>query len=178
MTDRQSDVRSRVTDRQSLFGTIVFTLVFGGISATGCASNCPAPAPAAAASPLTPAPLAVPVVVASDPKTATTSDEVATGNTLTKFQRERLLGHYSTHDGASGFILDRTNGATWKAKLDGTTQVQPLTMTHGPYETKEYRSDDHSIWLRVDEHGSVVLFQGPGLHQGVPVVRDADANQL
>lgn len=48
-------------------------------------------------------------------------------------------------------------------------------------EETEYKSDDRSvpIWLRVDnESGSVLLFQGPKEHEGVRVVRDAEAEQL
>ena len=103
--------------------------------------------------------------------------EVATGNTLTEFQMRRLLGHYSTHDGASGFILDRT-GTPYLAKLDGVDKVVELSESHGPYNSKEYRSADKSIWIRVDEEGSVRLFQGPKQINGVDVVRDADAKRL
>ena len=39
-------------------------------------------------------------------------------------------------------------------------------------------SDDHSIWVRVREDGTVEGFQGPKQREGVDVVRDADANQL
>lgn len=102
--------------------------------------------------------------------------EVATGNTLTDYQKRRLLGHYSTEDGASGFILDRTV-TPWKAKLDGTDNTVTLTESHGPRDTMEYRGQ--GIWIRVDkESGDVQLFQGPKQTQGVRVVRDADANQL
>jgi len=103
--------------------------------------------------------------------------EVATGNTLTEFQKRRLLGHYSTRDGASGFILDRT-GTPFLAKLDGVEKVVELSESGGPYNTKEYRSGDKSIWIRVDEGGRVLLFQGPKQINGVDVVRDADANRL
>lgn len=105
------------------------------------------------------------------------SGEVASGSTLTEFQKSRLLGHYSTEDGASGFILDRTVTPP-KAKLDGTDKICALQESHGPLETKEYRCDDHSIWVRVSESGDVQLFQGPKQHEGVRVVRDADAKQL
>lgn len=103
--------------------------------------------------------------------------EVATGNTLTEFQKRRLLGHYSTNDGGSGFILDRT-GSPFLAKLDGVDKVQTLSESSGPYHTKEYRSGDGTVWIRVDEEGRVLLFQGPKQINGVNVVRDADANRL
>jgi hypothetical protein len=105
--------------------------------------------------------------------------EVANGTTLTEFQKKRLLGHYSTQDGGSGFILDRTV-TPWRGKLDGTSKVVTLQETNTPRRgMKEYQSDDKSIWVRVDtESGRVELFQGPKQHEGVRVVRDADADQL
>lgn len=114
---------------------------------------------------------------ATSPTSSPESKEVATGNTLTEFQKKRLLGHYSTNDGASGFILDRTVTPP-RGKLDGTDKICPLTESNGPFDTKEYRCDDHSIWIRVDGEGNVQLFQGPKQKEGVRVVRDADANQL
>jgi hypothetical protein len=113
----------------------------------------------------------------SEPKRDKDEPEIATGNTLTEFQKKRLLGHYSTHDGASGFILDRT-GKPFLAKLDGIDKVVELSESYGPYNTKEYRSADKSVWLRIDESGRVVSFQGPKQINGVDVVRDADANRL
>lgn len=101
--------------------------------------------------------------------------ETATGDTLTEFQKSRLLGHYSAEDGQSGFILDRTK-TPWKAKLDGGGAVLTLSASHGPYETMEYRGQD--FWIRVDKDGEVVLFDGPRQTEGVRVVRDANANQL
>jgi hypothetical protein len=105
--------------------------------------------------------------------------EVATGNTLTEFQKRQLLGHYSTEDGASGFILDRTV-TPWRAKLDGTGKTVTLKLSNTPRRGEsEYKSDDGNIWIRVeDEGGRVLLFQGPKQHQGVPITRDADAEQL
>lgn len=103
--------------------------------------------------------------------------EVATGSTLTKFQRSRLLGHYSTEDGATGFILDRT-ASPWRAKLDGIEKVVRLEESNGPRNTREYRSAEPKMWLRVDEEGSVLLFEGPKQREGVRVVRDADAEPL
>ena len=121
--------------------------------------------------------LAIGLVACGGGNASSPSGEKATGNTLTSFQRSRLLGHYSTQDGASGFILDRTQ-TPFRAKLDGTNQVKVLSESHGPFETHEYRSDDHSIWIRIDENGEVQLFQGPKQHEGVEVLRDADADQL
>jgi len=112
-------------------------------------------------------------------ETPTTSSEVATGETLTEFQKSRLLGHYSTMDGGSGFILDRTV-TPWRAKLDGTNKVVPVKLSNTPRKGEsEYKSDDGSLWLRVsDDSGSVLLFQGPKQQEGVRVTRDADAQPL
>lgn len=104
-------------------------------------------------------------------------NEVATGNTLTEFQKSRLLGHYSTYDGMSGFIFDRT-GTPFMAKLDGVDKAMPLTESPSARGDKEYRSADHSIWIRVDEEGNVLYFQGPKQREGVRIKRDADAKQL
>ena len=107
-----------------------------------------------------------------------TGGEIATGNTLTEFQKSRLLGHYSTQDGASGFILDRT-GTPWKARLDGVAKVVTLAESNEPRRgVKEYKSEDGSVWIRVEESGQVELFQGPKQHEGVRITRDADAEQL
>jgi hypothetical protein len=141
-----------------MMATTFATLALGGVLAVanaGCGSGASTPTPAS----------------------PTSEHEVATGSTLTEFQKGRLLGHYSTQDGASGFILDRTT-TPWRAKLDGVAKIVNLSESGGPYDTKEYRSDDKSIWLRVDADGTVVLFQGPKQTEGVRVVRDADAAQL
>jgi hypothetical protein len=102
--------------------------------------------------------------------------ELTDGTTPTEFQKRRLVGHYSTLDGGSGFILDRGT-SPFLAKLDGG-KAMPLEESHGPYQTKEYRSADHSIWVRIGEDGDVLLFQGPNQHEGARIVRDADANSL
>lgn len=152
-----------------LLGAALLSLVAcGGGSSNGAASPPPATAPVAAKS--TPPPSATP---------SATTPEVATGGTLTKFQRSRLLGHYSTPDGASGFILDRTV-TPWRAKLDGTSDVVTLEQSNTPRRGQtEYTSADKRIWIRVeDASGEVLLFQGPKQHEGVDVHRDAEANEL
>ncbi|HEY3494608.1 MAG TPA: DUF4908 domain-containing protein [Polyangiaceae bacterium] len=103
--------------------------------------------------------------------------EVTTGNEPTKFQRSRQVGHYSTLDGKSGVIVDRRSD-TVKGRLDGSSEIKVLKSSGGPHGSTEYRSDDGSIWLRVDQYGDVVLFQGPAQKEGVEVVRDADAEPL
>lgn len=104
--------------------------------------------------------------------------EVASGKEPTEFQKSRLIGHYSTLDGTSGFILDRTRDP-WVARLDGTTQNEPLVWQGALTETTDYVSPDHKIWIRVaKESGTVMLFQGPNQHEGVRITRDADAKSL
>lgn len=113
----------------------------------------------------------------SQPANSPDDREVATGKEPTTFQRRRLLGHYSTLDGKSGVTLDRRTDVV-KARLDGSNDVKVLAASGGPHGTTEYRSDDGTIWLRVDEHGSVLLFQGPEQKEGVEVINDADAEPL
>ncbi len=104
--------------------------------------------------------------------------EKTNGKSPTRFQRARLLGHYSTFDGASGFILDRTK-TPWKAKLDGSDAVVTLGRagTEGS-ESKDYVSADRAVWVRISDEGDVLLFDGPKQKEGVEVVRDADADPL
>jgi hypothetical protein len=104
--------------------------------------------------------------------------EVATGKQPTEFQKSRQIGHYSTLDGTSGFILDRTQDP-WIARLDGTDANEPLVWHGAKHESTDYISPNHKVWLRVaKESGTVMLFQGPNQHEGVRVTRDADAKSL
>lgn len=169
------------------------SLLLLGMLAAGCSkSSLATPDPAASTAP-SPTPqsgikqIAVPTEragtaaaekPAADGKVADgkgTSEESASGDTLTDFQKKRLLGHYSTLDGTSGFILDRTK-SPWKAKLDGTTTVLTLSGSPAVYDTTEYRAAN--FWIRVDKNGTVQLFDGPKQTEGVRVIRDANANQL
>ena len=94
----------------------------------------------------------------------------------TVVQLKGLLGHYSTEDKRDGFVLDRT-GNLPKVRLDRTSRVVTLQVNDGPLDTKEYSGED--IWIRVDaSSGDVRLFEGPNQHEGVRVVRDADAERL
>jgi hypothetical protein len=104
--------------------------------------------------------------------------EVADGEHLTEFQKTRLLGHYSTIDGKSGFVLDRTVDPP-KARLDGDGTVHELAKEGSVHGAIELVSSDRKIWLRIDdESGEVLLFDGPQQMNGVDVVRDADADRL
>ena len=104
--------------------------------------------------------------------------EVADSQHLTEFQKSRLLGHYTTEDGKHGFILDRT-ATPPRARLDGESAYEELTEQGSVSGAVEYTSPSKKIWLRVSKDtGDVMLFQGPGLTEGVSVMRDADAEQL
>ncbi len=157
--------------------SLVVVLVLAGCN--GSSTSAPTASPAAPAAPATPAtatPLA-PVAVLPPPPDRH-REEIASGSGLTRFQRERLLGHYSTEDGRSGFILDRTV-SPWKARLDGSNDVLILSQKRpGAYQTTEYLSEPHRLWIRVGEDGEVQLMQGPTQHEGVNVIRDAGANPL
>lgn len=109
---------------------------------------------------------------------ATTRREVADGEHLTEFQKGRLIGHYSTIDGKTGFVLDRTVDPP-KARLDGDGTVHTLAREGSVRGAFELVSSDRKIWLRVDEEsGEILLFDGPQQTAGVDVIRDADAKRL
>jgi hypothetical protein len=109
---------------------------------------------------------------------ASSKREVADGEHLTDFQKERLLGHYSTIDGKTGFVLDRTVDPP-KARLDGDGTVHTLARQGSVQGAFELVSGDSAIWLRIhEESGEVMLFDGPQQTQGVDVIRDADADRL
>ena len=118
-------------------------------------------------------------VTACGKSTATDkAPEVATGKEPTEFQKSKLIGHYSTLDGTSGFILDRTQDP-WVARLDGTNENEPLVWQGAKHESTDYVSPNHKVWLRVaKESGEVMLFQGPKEKEGVRVTRDANAKSL
>jgi hypothetical protein len=109
---------------------------------------------------------------------ATTRREVADGDHLTDFQKDRLIGHYSTIDGKTGFVLDRTVDPP-KARLDGDGTVHELAREGSVHGAFELVSADRKIWLRVaEESGEILLFDGPQQANGVDVIRDADAKRL
>ena len=104
--------------------------------------------------------------------------EVATGKEPTEFQKSKMIGHYSTLDGATAFILDRTQDPI-VVRLDGTKENEPLVWHGALHESIDYQSLDKKVWLRVrTESGDPMLFQGPKEHEGVRVTRDADAKTL
>jgi hypothetical protein len=111
-------------------------------------------------------------------KSTAKEPEVATGKEPTAFQKSKMIGHYSTIDGATGFIIDRTQDPI-VVRLDGTTENEPLIWHGAKHESIDYQSPSKKVWLRVGkESGDVMLFQGPKEHEGVRVTRDADAKSL
>jgi hypothetical protein len=142
----------------------------------GCGGGGGAGAPPPAAPQSSPPPVVV--IRESTSVPAPSPPEVADSRHPTEFQKRRLLGHYSTENGKSGFILDRTVTPP-KARLDGDGKIEALSQQGSVRGAVEYVSGDRRVWLRVDkESGDILLFQGPAEHEGVPVVRDADAEPL
>ena len=117
-------------------------------------------------------------VVACGKSGSTKEPEIATGKEPTEFQKSKMIGHYSTLDGATGFILDRTQDPI-VVRLDGTKDNEPLVWHGALHESIDYQSPNQKVWLRVHkESGDPMLFQGPKEHEGVRVTRDADAKTL
>ena len=112
------------------------------------------------------------------PAAPANAPEIATGKEPTEFQKSKMVGHYSTLDGATGFIVDRTQDPI-VVRLDGTAANEPLVWHGAQHESIDYQSPSKKVWLRVlKESGDVMLFQGPKEHEGVRVTRDADAKSL
>ena len=150
-----------------LLGACRGTRVAATLVALAALSGCAGSAPAAAA----------PSGTSSASTSASPADrEVADSRHLTEFQKRARIGHFSTENGQSGFILDRT-GASPKARLDGSSVVVILERRGSVPGAYELQGKD--IWLRLDESSDdVLLFQGPKERQGVRVLRDADAEPL
>jgi hypothetical protein len=102
--------------------------------------------------------------------------EMADSTHMTEFQKRRLLGHYSTIDGKTGFVLDRTVDPP-RARLDGDPYVKILAVEPSVRCCVEYRAG--GFWVRIDkDSGSIVQFQGAQQTDSVRVIRDADAVPL
>jgi len=104
------------------------------------------------------------------------SGGVANGG-VTTFQIKRLLGHYATLDGKTGFVLDRTVDPP-RLRIDGDPYVKNLDVRPSIRCCVEYAAS--GLWMRVDkETGAVMEFTGPlQTERSVRVVRDADAAPL
>ncbi len=144
----------------------------GGSAGSAPPPAAPAPVPVAAPAPAPP--------IASDPTTVRVTIEprveVADSNSLTEFQKRRLLGHYSTIDGKTGFVLDRTVDPP-RVRVDGDRYVKNLAERPSVRCCVEYAAGD--FWVRVDkDSGAIVEFQGALQRDAVRVIRDADAQPL
>jgi hypothetical protein len=85
------------------------------------------------------------------------------------------LGHYSTADGSTGFVLDRT-GAEPRLSRDGHDEV--LVLREKPADGgSEYVHEGPDVWIRIERHGHV-MYQGPDGYRGVDAYRDANARPL
>jgi hypothetical protein len=120
----------------------------------------------------------LPLAAVACGKAAAHEPEIATGKEPTDFQKSKMVAHYSTIDGTTGFIIDRTQDPI-VVRLDGTAENEPLIWHGALHESIDYQSPSKKVWLRVrKESGDVMLFQGPKEHEGVRVTRDADAKSL
>jgi hypothetical protein len=136
------------------------------------------PQPMAAAPDPAPAPAPPPLVRSSDPMEVKVRfhQDVADGTHATEFQSSRLVGHYSTPNGRTGFVLDRTSDPP-KIKMDGDAYTLVLSPRQASKGWLEYVAAN--IWIRIDEQtGRILSFTGPGMTDSSFVVRDADAKTL
>ncbi len=144
----------------------------GGSSGSAPAAVAPAPLPVAAPAPapaLAPDPATVRVTI--EPRV-----DVADSSHPTEFQQRRLLGHYSTIDGKTGFVLDRTVDPP-RMRLDGDPYIKILAVRSSVRCCIEYAAGN--FWVRIDkDSGAIVEFQGELQRDSVRVVRDADAQPL
>src|SRR4051812_47431323 len=70
------------------------------------------------------------------------------------------LGHYSSGDGLTGFVLDRTGSAP-RVRMDGTTEVLEL-------EPQSPATDEHAdfvhtkahVFLRLESNGRITFARG------------------
>lgn len=102
--------------------------------------------------------------------------ELADGSQPTEFQVQRLVGHYATLDGKSGFIFDRStdpplvlrDGDPFALRVAVATNRRCCwDYTAAGMTVRVERSTGRITWFADDAH--------PG---GAPVVRDADAEPL
>jgi hypothetical protein len=128
------------------------------------------------------APQATPTTVPAEPtgggsNGVDSSGVVSNGVGVTTFQMRQLLGHYTTLDGKTGFVLDRTVDPP-RARMDGDPYVKNLEVRPSIHCCVEYAAA--GLWMRVDKDTGAVL-EFVGSLQGarpVRVIRDADAVPL
>jgi len=85
------------------------------------------------------------------------------------------LGHYSSGDGLSGLILDRTTEGAARARLDGSTTVIDLAIVRSSERRALLISADGTLTLEIDDRGGVRRYEG---EREVRLFRDGDAEPL
>jgi len=94
-------------------------------------------------------------------------------------QARLRLGHYSSGDGLTGLVLDRT-GSPVKLRVDGRPEIFALLPSgppSGAFSTTRLENGLGRTMIEVDESGSVRYF-ADGQGQGVAMFRDGAAGQL
>lgn len=87
------------------------------------------------------------------------------------------LGHYSSGDGLTGFVLDRT-GSPVKLRVDGSNDVQALTpVASAVGNATRLENGLGRAVVEVSEWGTVRWY-ATGPVDGTPVYRDGDAKPL
>lgn len=84
------------------------------------------------------------------------------------------IGHYSSGDGMTGFILDRT-GAKARMQLDGASGIVALDSEAAPFEATSLRAPKGGVVLRVGPRGEVEYYRG---NESIGMRRDCDADPL
>jgi len=117
-----------------------------------------------------------PSVVAAPPGVILPLHELADGSHPTELQMQQLVGHYSTLDGKSGFIFDRTADPPLVLR-DGDRFAVSVTVAANRRCCWDYAAAGMS--LRVDRAtGRITELIDDAHPDGAPVVRDADAEPL
>jgi len=151
-------------------------LLMASLGLGACAHPESAPPAASASPPSPPAPVAQvapsPQVPASSP--AAPGDDDSFGKHV--HEPKLRLGHYSSGDGLTGFVFDRT-GPKPKLRMDGTTQAVVLEPRPAPLDQTDLVEQGYGVRIRLGRYGEVTFFRG-GRGDSVPVARDADAERL
>jgi hypothetical protein len=144
---------------------------------SACASGAAAAplAPTTAASvpaPAAPVPVSSPVA-ATPPPPAFLGDD-SFGKHV--HEPQLRIGHYSSGDGLTGFVFDRT-GAKPKIRMDGTHETLVLEPKSAPLDQTDLVEQGYGVRIRLGQYGQVIYFRGPRA-DSVRVARDADADPL
>jgi hypothetical protein len=87
------------------------------------------------------------------------------------------IGHYSSGDGLTGFVLDRL-GTPIKLRFDGSDEILVLTPQPAPYNSVTLKRDDGRWLLRIYQDGKMLLFSDKLSGGSANVYRDQDAQPL